>query len=128
MTPIQPNEITTPHLNFIERQALLLSLNSAMFGLGEVTVGFVYDKQTKTKPRIAGKDYVSLPGTDTKAQFGQIVMVARRQKDGGVYFKVASMTRGNGQSPRGYTNVRPEGIRQFTITGFQPAQQVSNQQ
>ena len=125
--PIQPAELNTPHLNLPERQALLLALNTQYFGLGEVTVAFIYDKQTETKPRLGGQDYIPIPGCDPRVQVGQITYVSRRQTDGGVYFRVASMTRGDGQNPRGFTNVRPEGVHQFVITGFQPFETVTPQ-
>lgn len=124
MRPIQADELYTPHLNLPERQALLLALNTSLFGLGEVTVGFLYDKQTDTAPRIQREDYIPIPGVDPKCQFGQIVKVARCQKDGSVYFKLATMTRGDGTNPRNFANVRPEGIHEFTITGFQPAAEI----
>jgi hypothetical protein len=63
-----------------------------------------------------------MPGVSPESQFGQIVRVFRRKKDGAVRFTVASASRGDGSTPTGYTCVIPEGIKSFAITGFVPVQ------
>lgn len=113
---IQPNEIETSLPTF-ERQALLMALNSSLAGMSEITVAFTYDKQTDTRPRLAGKDYVPIPGMSTKMQLGKIQRVFRNQ-DGKVRFTISSMTRGDGMNPTGFVTIIPEGIKSFTITGF----------
>ncbi len=42
---------------------------------------------------------------------------------GDLYVKVCSLTRGNGVRPYGFTALRPEGIEEFTVLGFEQIQQ-----
>lgn len=125
---INPVDIKTPKLSLMERQALVTSIFSVLNGLGEVTVSLTYDKQTNTRPRIAGEDYIKMPGIDPKAQIGRLEVYqyvdnrANRKlgRVGKIYLKVATMTRSNGESPTHHANLRPEGITGFAITGFVP--------
>lgn len=122
---IQPTEINTPYLNPLAKAALLTAANVVMSGMGEVTVSMTYTKQTDTKPRIAGEDYVGMPGVSMESQTGTL-MVHRRVNNkanqrkgvvGQVYFKIKSITRADGAQAFGYTNVRPEGITAFAVLG-----------
>jgi len=117
---VQFSEIRNDRLTLQERQMLVLSLNTVLAGMGEVTVGFTYDKQTNTPPRIAGEDYVALPGVDCKVQLGQIVKVFRTQTEGALRFTIKSLSRADGHSPTGFTTIIPKGLRSFAITGFRP--------
>lgn len=122
---IQQTELQTPHLNPLARAMLLTAANVVDQGFGEVTVSLTYDKQTDTKKRIAGEDYVGMPGVSMQAQTG--VLVVERYQDnaanrklmrvGRVYFRIRSMTRADGANPIGYTNMRPEGITAFVVLG-----------
>lgn len=123
---IQQHEVKTPNLDTMGRFALLSAANAAAAGAAEVTVSVTYDKQTDTKPRIAGEDYVEMPGVGSEVQTGTL-MVRRRVDNpfnrrkgvaGQVYFKIKSVTRANGEEAFGYTNVRPEGLTGFVILGI----------
>jgi len=126
--PVLVEELIVPSLDITQRQLLLLALNTVLAGLGKITVALAYNKQTESKPRLAGKDYVAMPGVDPTAQFGEIVRVFRRKKDNALRFTIASASRGDGATPIGYTAVIPEGIKSFTITGFVPAQQATSEE
>ena len=126
---IQPNEIKTPNLNLFERQALLMSL-AVIQGGGAVWASVTYDCQTENERRIAGEDFVAMPGVSLDAQLGRL-RVERRVDNaenrrlgvvGVPYLKIESYTRGNGVDPTGYTNMRPEGLTAFAITGFRTGQ------
>lgn len=127
---IQSNELHTPNLKPLQHAALLTAANATEMGFAEVTVSMTYRKQTDTKPRIAGEDYVEMPGVSHEAQTG--VLAVERYVDsksnrklaraGKVYFKVRSVTRADGAEPVGYTNIRPEGITAFVILGTKPLQ------
>lgn len=122
---IQQNELNTPHLDANSKAALVTAANAVFSGAAEVTVSMTYNKQTKTRPRIAGEDYVAMPGIAPEAQTGTLMVhrrtnnAANRRKGvvGEVYFKIKSVTRANGQESFGYTNVRPEGITAFVVLG-----------
>ncbi|MCI0562782.1 MAG: hypothetical protein MN733_30235 [Nitrososphaera sp.] len=115
-TLIQPKELDTPNLSIQERQFLLMALNTSLTCQATITVAFTYDKQTKGPARVAGRDYISLPGTSPKTQLGAIHRVWRAKE--GVRFTVRSLTRGDGTNPTGYITVIPEGLRSFVISGF----------
>lgn len=123
------HQIKTPHLSLLERQALLMSMTSVLAGLGDVFVSLTYNKQTETRPRIAGKDYVAMPGVRHEAQIGKLVVCQyvdnpanrRLNRVGKFYLKVETMTRADGTTPHGYANMRPEGITAFALTGFVPS-------
>ena len=128
---VNPSDLNTPNLSQAEAQALLTTVNAVAMGLGSATVSVCYNKQTKTKARIAGEDYVAMPGVTPEAQTGTI-SVHRRANNranqrkgvvGQVYLKIKSVTRANGQEAFGYTNVRPEGLTAFVVLGFTPAPQ-----
>ena len=109
MTPklVQPAELLTPHLGQVERAALLLALNSVILGIGKVTVSLTYTKQTATRKRIAGRDYVAMPGVDKGAFIGDLTLVARNKAKGHVFFYVPSLTRADGSRAWGPTNLLP---------------------
>ena len=117
---VQPSEAETPHLGFSERASLLLALNTVLLEQGSLTVALTYSKQTSSKPRVAGKDYVAMPGVDPHAFFGRLTSVSRRKADGRVYFNVKSLSRGDGTDPAKPTSLIPAGVTSFTVTGFQP--------
>jgi hypothetical protein len=122
-------DLNTPNLGQSERAALLLALNSVIVGTGRVYVSFTYQKQTKTKARKPGEDYVAMPGVSPDAFTGRLSLVARRVDNranrragvvGKVFFHVPSTTRANGINPYGPTNFRPDGVLSFVVTGFVP--------
>jgi hypothetical protein len=113
-------ELITPHLGGLEHAALLLALNSVILNTGSVHVSLTYEKQTNTRPRVAGEDYVAMPGVSPATFIGQILLVGRNKKSGSLYFYVPSLTRADGSSPRGPTNLKPEGVRSFVVMGFIP--------
>ena len=120
---VQPHEAETPKLGFAERASLLLALNTVLLEQGEVTVSLTYEKQTDAKPRVAGKDYVAMPGVDPHAFFGRLTSVSRRKADGRVYFNVESLSRGDGTTPAKPTSLIPAGITSFVVTGCKPSKQ-----
>lgn len=122
---IQANELHVPGLTPVARATLLTAANAVESGLAEVTVSMTYRKQTKTEPRIAGKDYVAMPGVSYEAQTGKLMVLRykdnalnrREQRVGRIYFKIRSVTRSDGATPFGYSNVLPEGITDFVVLG-----------
>lgn len=122
---IQHNELNTPYLDLATKAALVTAANAVAQGVAEVTVSMTYRKQTKTRPRIAGEDYVAMPGVSMEAQTGTLMVhrkvdnPANRRKGvvGEVYFKIKSNTRADGDQAFGFTNVRPEGITAFVVLG-----------
>jgi hypothetical protein len=123
---IQQNDISTPALDQASKDALVTAANTVLEGLAEVTVSMTYRKQTNTRARIAGEDYVAMPGVSMEAQTGTLIVhrrvdnPANRRKGvvGEVYFKIKSVTRADGVEAFGYTNVRPEGITGFVVLGM----------
>lgn len=123
---VNPVSIKTPHLSLPERMALITSIWATLSESAEVHVALTYNKQTDTAPRIAGRDYIKLPGVDQHAQHG--VLEVRRYTDnrqnrklgraGQIYLHVASPTRADGEKPYGHSNLRPEGITGFAVTGW----------
>lgn len=122
---IQHNELNTPYLDAATKAALVTAANAVEQGVAEVTVSMTYRKQTRTRPRIAGEDYVAMPGVSYEAQTG--LLTAHRKVNnpanrragvvGEVYFKIKSNTRADGEQAFGFTNVRPEGITAFVVLG-----------
>jgi hypothetical protein len=118
IAPVTLTELTTPFLSAEQKGVLVTLLNNVIAG-GRSSVSVLYEKQTKAKSRSAEKgDYVALPGVAHQSQIGDIVKVARRRGDGGVYFTIASVTRGDGEKP-GYTAIRPEGLLSVAVTLLQ---------
>lgn len=121
-------EIKTPNLDQATKAVLLTALNTVAEGLATVTVSMTYRKQTKTKARLAGEDYVGMPGVSFEAQTGTLSVhkrvnnPANRRKGvvGEVYLKIKSVTRADGVDSFGFTNVRPEGITAFVVLGVNP--------
>ena len=73
--PIQINELHCPHLPQPQLSQLFTTLVAVEAGAGVATVHMTYNKQTKSKPRIAGEDYVAMPGMTPEVQIGQITSV-----------------------------------------------------
>jgi hypothetical protein len=116
--PVTLAELNTPFLSASQKGLLVAVLNNVLAG-GRSGVSVLYQKQTKAKSRSAEKgDYVALPGVAHQSQIGDVVKVARRKSDGGVYFTIASVTRGDGEKP-GYTAIRPEGLLSVAVTLLQ---------
>jgi hypothetical protein len=125
---IQIHELNTPNLTPVAKAALVTAINTVEQGLAEVTVSLTYSKQTDTRPRIAGEDYVAMPGVTQEAQTGRLT-VARytdnRQnrklgRVGKVWLQVKSTTRSDGVEGFGYTRMRPSGITGFVVLGVKP--------
>jgi len=120
---ITKSSVHASRLSSDEAGTLTDALNKVADGSHKVTVAFTYSKQTDSKPRLAGEHYVEMPGVTRDAQFGQIVRVFRRKKDGALRFTIASLSRANGENPTGYTTVIPSGLRTFKITSAVPSPQ-----
>ena len=122
---INPNDINPVNLNPAEARELRTAINSVDEGTAIITVSLTYRKQTKTRARIAGEDYVSMPGVSYESQTGTLSVhrkvdnPANRRKGvvGEVYLKIKSVTRADGVESFGWTNVRPEGITAFVVLG-----------
>jgi hypothetical protein len=133
---IQLHDLNTPNLNQLERAALLTASNAVEQGFAHVTVSLTYRKQTDTKARIAGENYVKMPGVSHEAQTG--LLAVERYVDnkvnrklgrvGKVYLRVKSVTRADGANPTGFTHIRPEGITGFVVLGVQPIQRTAQTQ
>ena len=124
---IQANELNCPNLPAPQHASLLTTLIAVEAGAGVATVHMTYRKQTKSKPRIAGEDYVAMPGITPEVQNGQITSVfrlkdnaANRRKGtvGAVRFRLASMSRADGLKPTGFTTIIPSGITSFVLIGL----------
>lgn len=125
-TPVSAQEIATPNLSAAEANTLLTTINAVEQDLVVATVSVTYKKQTKTKPRKAGEDYVAMPGVSMEAQTG--TMSVHRRVDnkanlrkgvvGEIYLKIKSVTRADGVESFGWTNVRPSGLTAFVILGL----------
>jgi len=135
--PVFPQDLNTPKLSILEKQALLVTLNAVGAGMGEAHVAMTYNKQTKAPPRLPGEDYVAMPGVSPEAQHGVITSVfrltnnaenRRKGRVGAVRFRVRSATRADGVEAAGWTTMIPDGLTSFVVTGFAPAQQQSPQQ
>ena len=122
---IKQNELNTTNLNRVQAAELLTAVNSVDEGLAVITVSMTYRKQTKTRARIAGEDYVGMPGVSYESQTGTLSVhrkvnnKANQRKGvvGEVYLKIKSVTRADGVESFGWTNVRPEGITACVILG-----------
>ena len=132
--PLTITEILGAPLFPVFRVMLLKAANDAIEGK-IVSVSLTYDKQTASKPRVADRDYIGLPGVSGKAHIGPLTVyryVDNRgnQKLGRVgkpYFKVNTLTRQTGDGEWGHANMRPEGITEFKVTSIvTPAQQTQN--
>jgi len=125
---ITPQDLACPNLHPIVYAHLLSAVAAVDSGLADVSVCLTYKKQTDTPPRIAGEDYPAMPGVAQDTQMGRLTVHRhvdnaenrRLQRVGRVYLRVKTVTRANGVDPYGFTNIRPEGITNFTVTGFQP--------
>ena len=129
--PVTSAELSTPLLNALEKNALVMALNSVILGAGTVSAAFLYDKQTATKARIAGEDYVKMPGVSAKATMGDIVLVCRQVNNaanrrkgtvGRVYFLVPNTARATGASKTSFSFIRPAGVSEFVVTSFIPTE------
>jgi hypothetical protein len=123
---IYENELVNDNLHPMMQAQLLMAANMAELG-STVTVCLTAPKVTDGKPRIAGKDYMGLPGVAPGTQIGPLEVhryvdnPGNRKLDrvNGVYFKVRSVTRANGKQPFGWTAVRPHDITGFMILGVE---------
>jgi len=127
MNPINFNDVKTPHLQPRARAQFLMAALATLSGGARVTVAITYDNQTNSKRRVAEQDFVSIPGVDPHVQIGTLSANRRvdnkvNQKAGTVgqlYVTVKSVTRGNGVRPYGFTTLLPEGIKEFSVLGFE---------
>ena len=127
LNAISAQEISTPNLSAAEANTLLTTLNAVEQDLVFATVSVTYRKQTKTKARKAGEDYVAMPGVSMEAQTGTLSVLRRvdnkanRRKGvvGEIYMKIKSVTRADGVESFGWTNVRPSGLTAFVILGLE---------
>ena len=117
MNLIQPNEISTK-LPPTQALSLLMGLNTVASEAGRVWCAFTYTNQTDAPKAVPGVDYIALPGVAPNLMLGEITEVARRQDDGGVYFRMRVFTRPDGLNPSKPRSFRPEGINEFVLTGI----------
>ena len=125
---IGTHEIVNRNLHPMMQAQMLLAANTAEAG-AEVTVCVTAPKVTDTPPRIGtasgGQDFLSLPGVGPETHIGPMTVHRyvdnpenrRKERVGGVYFKVRSVTRANGLRPFGWVNLRPEQITGFMVLG-----------
>jgi hypothetical protein len=120
LPPVMPTDIAaatglTPH----ETGALFAAINATRLGLMRVTVAVTYKKVTDTPARKAGTDYVALPGVPCTSLTGTLV-AAPTAKAGHVYLLIADRHRPTGTTPSGWTAMRLEGLKAFTVVGLEP--------
>ena len=132
--PVTIEEIraATPRLDPVQQSELFRALVGARQG-ASVSVSFTYVTQTdstKVKRRIAGKDYVAMPGVGSEVHFGLVTGaeapedgVFRRKKDQVLRFRIQDYARPRGAEAWSWMSVVPAGITQFAITGFLNAEQ-----
>jgi hypothetical protein len=111
--------IETPTLAAPDRMSLKMAVEGTQSGLFSFYVAFTYDKQSKAKPRIAGVDFLKMPGVGPKLHMGWLYS-APINKKGEVYLLVADVARADGDKHFGWTAIRPEGLRDFQIRGIAP--------
>lgn len=109
----------TPGLTPAERAVLLTVVNATIAGLFRFEVACTYNKQTTAKPRIAGLDYLALPGTTTKMHHGQLLAVLVNSC-GGIRLRIADRSRGDGQNLTGYTDLLLSGLTAFQVRAILP--------
>lgn len=103
-----------------ERMQLLIAINGTRSGLFRFYVAFEYKKQTKSPPRIAGVDFLQLPGCPTNVHLGWLV-AAPTNKNGKIYLRLADVARADGQNYTAWTSVIPTGLTSFQIRGIAPS-------
>lgn len=106
--PVMPREIHTPNLPAGGATQVWSAANLHQSGQ-PIFVSCTYRKQTTSKPRIAPRDYVALPGVAMDAQMGPITSVFRRKGDNAVRINIWSITR------QKHTCIIPEGLTAFTM-------------
>jgi hypothetical protein len=117
---IRIQEIENKHLHPMQHAQLVMAVNMVELG-AEVWVSLTAPKTGDSKPRIAGKDYIALPGIAPDAQIGTLHVDRyvdnpsnrRIGRVGEIKLLVNSITRCNGRDPK-----RPTGVRVADITGF----------
>jgi len=106
---------------------LLMAVNMTDQG-HKVTVCLTAPKVGPGKPRIGGgHNYITLPGVSSDCQIGPLEVHRyvdnrdnqKRDRVGGIYLKVRSITRANGLLPFGWTGVKPIEITGFAILGIE---------
>jgi len=122
---ILTQELTTQKtLHPMMQCQLLMAMNMAEAG-AEVTVCLTAPKVTDAPPRQSPQDYLTVPGISPDTQIGPMTVCRyvdntdnrRKERVGGVYLKIRSVTRANGLNPYGWTNVRLEQITGFMVLG-----------
>lgn len=116
--------IEAPKLNPVERAALLTAINAVRAGIFTLDVAFLYDKQTTAKPRVAGVDYMALPGDAGKLHVG-VLVAAPTNKAGEVYLRVLDTARGNGSAGAQWTTVKLCGIKGFQVRAVRAGPKVA---
>jgi hypothetical protein len=122
---IRIQDIVNSHLHPMQHAQLVMAVNMAEAG-AEVWVSLTAPKTGDSKPRVAGKDYVALPGISPQAQIGTLHVDRyvdnpsnrRIGRAGQIKLLVNSITRANGRDPKRPTGVRVMDITSFAILGF----------
>jgi len=113
--------LTFENLPANEATALNAALNAAVNG-ATVTIALTYNKVTKTKARIANKDYAALPGVESATLIGTVKKVAVGKN--GLYILLdATTTRApidtlTGEidgDAIGWTSIKPAGIKRARV-------------
>lgn len=110
--------INATKLNAPDLMALNMAVAGTQTGLLRFYVAFTYDKQTKAKPRVAGQDFLALPGGATRKLHMGWLYAAPVNKKGSVYLLIADVARADGNKHFAWTAVRPDGLRDFQIRGI----------
>lgn len=96
---------------------VLVGIVSAQNMGQRVHASVIYRKQTSTKPRIAGEDYVSLPGVGPQVLLGEVS--AFRTKKGDLRFRISTAMRSDGVHD-GWATLIPAGIQAAAIVRLTP--------
>lgn len=112
--------VETPNLAPMERMLLLTTLNATIFGLFKFEVAFTYSKQTDAKPRLAGIDYMALPGSSPKMHHGVLCGVLC-SAEGKLRLRIADRSRGDGARLSAPTDARLDGLTAFQVRAILPA-------
>jgi hypothetical protein len=96
---------------------LLVGIVAAQNMGQRVEASLVYAKQTATKPRRAGEDYVGLPGVGPQVLLGPVE--AFRTLKGDLRFRIVTPMRSNGES-NGWATLIPAGITAAAVVRLSP--------
>lgn len=111
--------VDTPALTPAERVVLLTAINATLFGIFRFEVAFTYSKQTTAKPRLAGVDYLPLPGVTGKLHHG-ILCGVLVNAEGKLRLRIADRSRGDGARLSVPTDALLSGLTAFQVRAVLP--------